>query len=129
MNKLNEIVNKLEGLEIRLDLVEDRINSLHPAYHPSPLGKKCGAFDIYKTKIATTLWGKPIWEYDGQAIYDLHVPFTLSHYFNGKLYKYGDVYRALRISDLKRFERENPSFSILNVIQDLNYMSDIYLTN
>ena len=68
--------------------------------------------------------GTTIHEYDGTAIYDLHIP-TMSCI--GKTYV-GGVARSMTVSDIKKFFKDNYSFvKEFNVVQDINHMSDIYL--
>ena len=89
-----------------------------------PIKNDKGAFNIRETKTALVINETPIYEYDGTAIYDLHIPTTS---FIGKKYL-GGVARSMTVSDIKKFFKDNYSFvNEFNVVQDINHMSDIYL--
>lgn len=80
--------------------------------------------DIRETKIALVINKTPIYEYDGTAIYDLHIPTTS---FIDKTYL-GGIARAMTVSDIKKFFKYNYDFvKEFNIVQDINHMSDIYL--
>ena len=82
------------------------------------------AFNIRETKIALVINKTPIYEYDGKAIYDLHIP-TIS--FMCKTYL-GGVMRSMTVSDIKKFFKDNKSIlNEFNIVQDINHMSDIYI--
>ena len=90
--------------------------------------KDKGAFNIRETKTALVINGTQIYEYDGEAIYDLHIP---TMHFIGKTYL-GGVMRSMTVSDIKKFFYENPEFAapgFFNIVQDINHMSDIYIVD
>ena len=90
----------------------------------APIKNDKGAFNIRETKTALVINETTIHEYDGTAIYDLHIPTT---FFAGKKYL-GGVARSMTVSDIKKFFKDNYSFvKEFNVVQDINHMSDIYL--
>lgn len=89
--------------------------------------KDKGAFNIRETKTALVINGTTIHEYDGEAIYDLHIPTTSfiwkTYFFSG-----GGVIRGMTVSDIKKFLKDNEFFvKEFNIVQDINHMSDIYL--
>ena len=87
-----------------------------------------GAFGIRETKIAFVINKTSIYEYDGTAIYDLHIAASLSYIWKTHMFVGGGVIRAMTVSDIEKFFYENPSFAkYLNIVQDINHMSDIYL--
>ena len=91
-----------------------------------------GAFNIRETKIALVINKTPIYEYDRTAIYDLHISDSLAYIWKTHMFVGGGVIRGLTVSDIKKFFYENPSFAAhgyLNIVQDINHMSDIYLTH
>ena len=92
----------------------------------TPVKNGKGAFKIRETKIALVINKTPIYEYDGTAIYDLHIPTTS---FIDKTYL-GGVARSMTVSDIKKFFKDNPEFAepgFFDIVQDINNMSDIYL--
>jgi len=92
---------------------------------PVKTGK--GAFEIRETKTALVINKTPIYEYDGTAIYDLHIPSIPVIWKN--CFVNGGLIRAMTVSDIKKFFEDNDSFTKeLNIVQDINHMSDIYLT-
>ena len=93
----------------------------------SPIKKDKGAFDIRETKTALVINGTTIHEYDGTAIYDLHIP-TTSVICKEYCFINGGVIRSMTVLDIKKFFKDNYSFvKEFNVVQDINHMSDIYL--
>ena len=89
-----------------------------------PIKNDKGAFNIRETKIALVINKTPIYEYNGEAIYDLHIT---TYYFMGKKYL-GGVKRSMTVSDIEKFFKDNYYFvKEFNVVQDINHMSDIYL--
>lgn len=94
-----------------------------------PIKKDKGAFNIRETKTALRIKETPIYEYDGTAIYDLHIPPI---YFIWKTYSFsgGGVIRSMTVSDIKKFFKDNEFLlDEFNVVQDINHMSDIYIVN
>ena len=91
---------------------------------------KC-AFNIRETKIVFVINKTPIYEYDGTAIYDLHISSSLDYIWKTHMFVGGGVIRGMTVSDIEKFFYENPEFAApgyLNIVQDINHMSDIYLT-
>ena len=71
-----------------------------------------------------------IYKYDGTAIYDLHISSSLAYIWKTQMFVGGGVIRGMTVSDIEKFFYENPSFAApgyLNIVQDINNMSDIYL--
>lgn len=96
----------------------------------APIKNDKGAFNIRETKTALVINGTPIHEYDGEAIYDLHTPSKLAYIWKKNIFAGGGVIRSMTVSDIKKFFYENPVFAApgyLNIVQDINHMSDIYL--
>ena len=92
--------------------------------------KDKGAFNIRETKIALAINKTAIYEYDGTAIYDLHIASSLAYIWKNHIFDGGGVIRGMTVSDIEKFFYENPSFAApgyLNIVQDINHMSDIYL--
>ena len=86
-----------------------------------------GAFNIRETKTALVINGTTIHEYDGTAIYDLHIP-PMPAIWKGYCFINGGVIRAMTVSDIKKFFKDNVFFAKeFNIVQDINHMSDIYL--
>ena len=89
-----------------------------------------GAFNIRETKTALVINGTTIHEYDGTAIYDLHISASLAYIWKTYMFVGGGVIRSMTVSDIKKFFYENPEFAApgyLNIVQDINHMSDIYI--
>ena len=81
-----------------------------------------------KPNIALVINKTSIYEYDGTAIYDLHIPTTS---FMDKTYL-GGVSRSMTVLDIKKFFYENPEFAepeSFDIVQDINHMSDIYIVD
>lgn len=96
----------------------------------APVKSDKGAFDIGTTKIALVINKTPIYEYDGEAIYDLHTPSKLAYIWKTAIFAGGDVIRSMTVSDIKKFFYDNPEFAepgFFNIVQDINHMSDIYI--
>lgn len=96
----------------------------------APVKNDKGAFNIRATKIALAINKTAIHEYDGTAIYDLHISDSLAYIWKTHMFVGGGVIRSMTVSDIKKFFYENPSFAApgyLNIVQDINHMSDIYL--
>ena len=88
------------------------------------------AFNIRETKIALVINKTAIYEYDGTAIYDLHISASLAYIWKTHMFVGGGVIREMTVSDIEKFFYENPDFAApgyLNIVQDINHMSDIYL--
>lgn len=95
----------------------------------SPVKNDKGAFNIRSTKIALVINKTQIYEYDGEAIYDLHIP-PMPVIWKGYLFINGGVIRSMTVSDIKKFFKDNAFFAKeFNIVQDINHMSDIYITN
>lgn len=96
----------------------------------TPVKSDKGAFSIRKTKIALVINKTPIHEYDGEAIYDLHIPNSLAYIWKKNIFAGGGVVRGMTVSDIQKFFYENPEFAapgFFNIVQDINHMSDIYI--
>ena len=95
----------------------------------APIKKDKGAFNIRETKIALVINKTPIYEYDRTAIYDLHIP-PIPVIWKRYCFVNGGVIRAMTVSDIKKFFKDNGFFAKeFNIVQDINHMSDIYLTH
>ena len=92
-----------------------------------PIKKDKGAFNIRETKTALVINKTTIHEYDGTAIYDLHIP-KIPVIWKGQCFINGGLIRSMTVSDIKKFFNCNDLFTKeLNIVQDINHMSDIYL--
>ena len=83
-----------------------------------------------ETKMTLVINKTAIYEYDGTAIYDLHISSSLAYIWKKHIFEGGGVIRGMTVSDIEKFFYENPSFAApgyLNIVQDINHMSDIYL--
>ena len=92
--------------------------------------KDKGAFNIRETKTALVINKTQIHEYDGTAIYDLHIPSKLAYIWNTSIFAGGGVIRGMTVSDIKKFFYDNSQFAepgFFNIVQDINHMSDIYI--
>ena len=81
-------------------------------------------------KIALVINRTPIYEYDGTAIYDLHIPSKLAYIWKKCLFGGGGVIRSMTVSDIKKFFHENHEFAapeFFDIVQDIHNMSDIYI--
>ena len=93
----------------------------------TPVKNDKGAFNIRETKIALVINETPIYEYYGTSIYDLHIP-KIPVIWKGQCFINGGLIRAMTVSDIKKFFNCNDLFTKeLNIVQDINHMSDIYL--
>ena len=80
--------------------------------------------------IALVINKTPIYKYDGTAIYDLHISSSLAYIYKTHMFTGGGVIRGMTVSDIEKFFYENPEFAAhgyLNIVQDINHMSDIYI--
>ena len=96
----------------------------------APIKNDKGAFNIRETKIALVINKTAIYEYDKNAIYDLHTPSQLAYIWKKHMFDGGGVIRGMTVSDIKKFFYENPEFAapgFFNIVQDINNMSDIYI--
>lgn len=96
----------------------------------TPVKSDKGSFNIRETKIALVINKTAIYEYDGTAIYDMHIPSKLDYIWKTHMFVGGGVVRGMTVSDIQKFFYENPEFAApgyLNIVQDINNMSDIYL--
>ena len=95
----------------------------------APVKNDKGAFNIRETKTALVINGTTIHEYDGEAIYDLHIPSKLAYISKTCIFG-GGVIRGMTVSDIKKFFYDNPEFAtpgFFDIVQDINHMSDIYI--
>ena len=84
---------------------------------------------LERQKIALVINKTPIYEYDRTAIYDLHIP-PMPVIWKRYCFINGGVIRAMTVSDIKKFFKDNVFFAKeFNIVQDINHMSDIYLTH
>lgn len=91
-----------------------------------------GAFNIRETKTALVINGTTIHEYDGTAIYDLHITSKLAYIWKNHILSGGGVIRSMTVSDIKKFFYDNPEFAapgFFEIVQDINHMSDIYIVD
>ena len=94
----------------------------------TPIKKDKGAFEIRETKTALVINKTQIYEYDGTAIYDLHISASLAYIWKTHMFVGGGVIRGITVSDIEKFFEDNDFFAKeLNIVQDINHMSDIYL--
>ena len=96
----------------------------------APIKKDKGAFNIRETKTALVINKTPIYEYNGTAIYDLHISSSLAYIWKTHMFVGGGIIRGMTVSDIEKFFYENTDFAepgYLNIVQDINHMSDIYL--
>lgn len=113
MSRVSDLENKIAALERNVGMLAK---------------KDKGAFNIRKTKTALVINNTQIHEYDETAIYDLHIP-PIPVVWKEHLFINGGVIRAMTVSDIKKFFKDNAFFvNEFNIVQDINNMSDIYLT-
>ena len=96
----------------------------------TPVKNDKGAFNIRETKTALVINKTQIYEYDGTAIYDLHIQSKIAYVWKTCLFGGGGVIRGMKVSDIKKFFHENPEFAspeFFDIVQDINHMSDIYI--
>ena len=96
----------------------------------APVKNDKGALNIRETKTALVINKTQIHEYDGEAIYDLHISNSLAYIWKTHMFVGGGIIRGMTVSDIKKFFYDNHSFAepgYLNIVQDINHMSDIYL--
>ena len=94
--------------------------------------KDKGAFNIRETKTALVINKTQIHEYDGTAIYNLHIPPKLAYIWKTCIFGGGGVIRGMTVSDIKKFFYDNHEFAapgFFNIVQDINHMSDIYIVD
>ena len=137
MSRVSDLENKVDALERNVGMLAKEaglddclmvsdcssIRKYRDGIERNPLKKYKGSFNIIETKIALVINETPIYEYDGEAIYDLHIPTT---YFIGNAYL-GGVARAMTVPDIRQFFKDNVFAKEFNIVQDINHMSDIYL--
>lgn len=88
-----------------------------------------GAFNTRETKTALVINKTPIYEYDGTAIYDLHIP-PMPFIYKTYLFSGGGIIRSMTVSDIKKFFKDNEFLlNEFNIVQDINHMSDIYIVD
>lgn len=95
------------------------------------LEKQFAKYDT-KSDIALVINKTPIYEYDGTAIYDLHIPSKLAYIWKTAIFAGGGVIRSMTVSDIKKFFYDNPEFAapgFFDIVQDINHMSDIYIVD
>lgn len=93
----------------------------------TPAKNDKGAFNIRETKAALVINKTTIYEYDGEAIYDLHIP-PIPFIWKTRLFSGGGVIRSMKVSDIKKFFEDNEYFvKEFYIVQDINNMSDIYI--
>ena len=97
-----------------------------------PVKNDKGAFNIRETKTALVINKTQIHEYDGTAIYDLHIPSKIAYVWKTHMFCGGGVIRGMTVSDIKKFFHENPELAVpgfFDIVQDINHMSDIYIVD
>ena len=94
----------------------------------APIKNDKGAFNIRETKTALVINKTTIYEYEGTAIYDLHIPSKLAYIWKTHMFVGGGVIRGMTVSDIEKFFEDNEFLlNEFNVVQDINHMSDIYI--
>lgn len=123
---IEELVDEVNRCYEIIDRLIEYIDVLKKVNNPLKLVNSAIVKDLHD--IAVVVNQTKIYEYDGTAIYDLHMPITLSYIWKTHMFVGGGVLREMTVADIKKFFEENPSFAgQLNVVQDINHMSDIYL--
>ena len=94
----------------------------------APIKNDKGAFNIRETKTAFVINGTPIYEYDGEAIYDLHIPAGTHYLFRGNICVSTGIIRGLNKNDVVDIILEDHSdFYDKDIIQDMHNPSDLYV--
>ena len=139
MSRVSDLENKVAALERNVGMLAKEVsldNCLMISDYSSIRKYKDGiewdksdkgAFNIRETKTALVINKTQIHEYDGTAIYDLHIAASLAYIWKTHMFVGGGVIRSMTVSDIKKFFYDNQGFESLNIVQDINHMSDIYL--
>lgn len=139
MSKLENLEKRLEDLEINVGSAMRELGLIAVSTREASGNYRNGMNKPFKMinsaivedlhQVAFVIDKTPIYEYDeGTAIYDLHIANTLAYFWHSAMYIAGGVIRAMTVADIKKFFEENPSFAKnLNLVQDINHKSDIYL--
>ena len=81
-----------------------------------------------KSNISFVINKKPIYEYEGKAIYDLHIPAGTHFVFRGNIFVSKGIIRGLNKNDILDIILEDHSdFYNKDIIQDMHNPSDLYL--
>ena len=146
MSRLSDLENKVDALERNVGMLAKEVSiddclmirdysSISKYKNGIECGcahvkKDKGAFNIRETKTALVINETQIHEYDGEAIYDLHIPSKLAYIWKNCVFGGGGVIRGMTVSDIKKFFYDNPEFAapgFFDIVQDINHMSDIYI--
>ena len=143
MSKISDLENKIDALERNVGMLANEaglddclmisdFSSIRKyrdgiEFECETIKKDKGAFNIRERKTALVINKTHIYEYDGTAIYDMHIP-PIPVIWKGDWLVNGGVIRAMTVSDIKKFFRDNGFPEGFNIVQDINHMSDIYLT-
>ena len=83
-----------------------------------------------KSNISFVINKKPIYEYEGTAIYDLHIPAGTHFVFRGKICISTGIIRGLNKNDILDIILEDHSdFYDKDIIQDMHNPSDLYVVD
>ena len=83
-----------------------------------------------KSKIAFVINETPIYEYEGTAIYDLHIPQGMHFVYHGKIFSSTGIIRGLNKNEIVDiFTEDHSDFYDKDIIQDMNNPSDLYVVD
>ena len=83
-----------------------------------------------KSNIALVINKKPIYEYEGKSIYDLHIPAGTHFVFRGQICISTGIIRGLNKNDIVDIILEDHSdFYDKDIIQDIHNPSDLYVVD
>ena len=116
---INSVLRKEEIKEIKKEL-EKRRRELEAQFVKSNS----------KSNIAFVINKKPIYEYEGEAIYDLHIPKGIHFVYHGEIFVSTGIIRGLNKNEIVDILTEDHSdFYDKDIIQDMNSPSDLYLVD
>ena len=87
-------------------------------------------FEIRDTNIEFVINKKPIYKYEGESIYDLHIPVGTHFLFRGEILISTGIIRGLNKNDIADIILEDHSdFYDKDIIQDIHKPSDLYVVD
>lgn len=150
MSRVSDLENKVDALERNVGSIMNELNLVAIASCESSKNYRDGYKNPIHSigyngtrminsailnddkNIALVINKTPIYEYDGEAIYDLHTPSKLAYIWKTCIFGGGGVIRGMTVSDIKKFFYDNPEFAspeFFDIVQDINHMSDIYIVD
>ena len=133
MSRVSDLEKKVDALERNVGMLAKEAgidDCLKIAEYSSIVHYEESYKEGTKSNISLVINKTQIYKYDGTAIYDLHISSSLAYIWKTHMFVGGGVIRSMTVSDIKKFFYENPEFEepgYLNIVQDINHMSDIYL--